>query len=370
MKKKSFSDTLDSHGFDIDFYEQGNKHKSMEGYDLKFHSDLGSESIFSSEEEDEYDISVCYVLWDNVYYVKYLYISLISQILFTDILKVSNIQIIVSENLYPLVLEVFEPFLDSDIDLNIKKYEHKTITRNGVTGQLYVNKLNKYVVTLLDDLDSEVLILSDCENFFYGKQTELYSNIWQSYKSDDEFPILGCKVYRNKSVFLGRREALSPLIYDDEEYINWFVKRLGVDKENFKNKMISRNAWYLTCFFVFDKEKFSADNKEWEEYINWCSQYSFYCDETVYLSYAECVGDYDIRDLSYIDNFRFVPSRECETFYNKNVYNRIGAFHPLHSGQRDDWIPVFYDELIERFDILVQKVSDKKSSIEQELPQY
>lgn len=375
MKKKAFSDIIDSLGFGEEiFYEQGVKHESMQGYDLHFFSNSDILESFSGENKNEYDITVCYILWDNIFYVKYLYLSILSQILFTDVLKISEIKIIVGNELYPLVLEVFEPFFESDLNLSIKKFDNKTVTRNEVTGQLQVSKLNKYIVSLFEDIDSEVLILSDCENFFYGKQSEVYSNIWESYKNDgDNFPVLGCEeAIPYYSVFLNRRKDLSPLIYDDEEYINWFVKRLDVDENDFRDKIVNkRNNWFLTCFFIFDRDKFSPDDEEWREHVNWCSQYSFYCDETVYLTYAKCVGDYDIQDLSYIDDFRFVHSSQCENFYNKNNYQETGAFHPLHgSNSKGGWVQDFYDEIVERFDILVQKVLDKNSTIEQELPQY
>lgn len=356
---------------DTSFYKQGIKHNSMADYDLDVYRKSDFFQYFSRSEE-EYDITVCYTLWDNMFYVKYLYISLLSQLLFTDILNIKEIRIIVGDGLYPLVKGVLKPFLESDLQIKLQKVENQKVKRSNVTGELYLSGLNKYVVSLFEDIDSELLILSDCESFMYGKKGRVYSDIWNRYKSKENLPILGCEEHTpNRSVFLKRREDLAPLTVDDEEYIQWCSKRLDVSEDDFKEKIINIDNWFLTCFFAFDRDKFSYEDQDWENYVEWSSQYCMYCDESVYFTYGKGKKNYEFEDLSYINELTFVHLEESRIFFNKSSYEQTAVFHPLHGGYSEEsWISDFYDEIIDRFDKLVENVLVEEKSFRSVLPQY
>lgn len=357
--------------------DAGGKHDTILDYSLDIFTDhSGISEAFDCEDIDsEIDLTLCYSVWRTPLYVKYLYLSFLSQILYTDISKVDKVYIITDNYLEHIVWEVFRPFTDLDnFDLEIKNINSHTLVESHVASDILTpRRINKYIISFLEDIrETELLLLSDSESFTYGKPTNIYSKIYRQYKNENgNFPIIGCREEDEESVFLERRKNLATMIATDGEYVNWFCRRLGVSREEFIKKMIKNKDWYLTCWFLYDNEKFSIEDEKWRDFVEWCRLYGFYCDESVYLSYGRCCKDYDFEDLDYINGLKFIYSEKCKNFYRKEEYDTLGVMHPLHGEySTDDWVTNLYDSIQFDFMVLMGDLLNEGKTLKTELPQY
>lgn len=324
------------------------------------------------------DVTVCYTLWQNPLYVKLLYLSFLSQVLYSDILNVKKFVVVTDYKLEPLVWDVFRPLAQAhseNFELEVKAIDRQRVVWSDVAPNVRMPvRLNKYVVSTLDELrETDLLVLSDCESFIYGKRGQIYKQLYSQYSESDNFPVLGCEetLNKNKSVFLERREDLANMIHDDEEYINWCAKRLGVSKKGFINKVVKRDNWFLTCWFVFDNEKYKPSSSKWQDYVEWSSLYSMYCDESIYLTYGWCAEDYQVKDVDFVDGLKFIHSPQCKNFFKRSEYKKTGIVHPLHGRWAQNfWVQDFYDSIQDEFEVKLKQAMDEEVSFRELLPQY
>lgn len=398
MDIKTFNQLARDHGFDeiadlkdpkyttikdypVDLYL---KHSELafvddlDHHEIDYNPDLEVSGSSYRSDDDIIDVTVCYTLWDNPIYVKMLYLSLQSQLLYTDILNVKKFQIVVDRKLEAIVWDIFRVFENSfsgNFELDIKTINSEVLVaspmaRNTMTPQ----RINKYVISLHEDMrETELLILSDCESFMYGKKAPVYRNLYNQYKNTKNFPVLGCQEYpeEGSSVFLDRREQLAGMMENDEEYINWCSYRLNIDQDEFKDIIVNRYDWFLTCWFVFDNEKYATYDQHWRDYVEWSRVYSMYCDESIYLTYGLCADDYDVEDLSFIDGLRFLHSHQCEEFFLNSNYDVTGVVHPLHGEYSEDmWVQDFYDTIQTEFRKTLEYAHENGVSFRDILPQY
>ncbi len=329
------------------------------------------------KEEAVQDVTVCYTLWQNPLYVKLLYLSFLSQILYSDILNVKKFVIVTDYKLEPLVWDVFRPFAQDhsgNFELEVKAVDRQRVVWSDVAPNVRMPvRLNKYVVSTFDDLrKTDLLVLSDCESFIFGEKSQIYSQLHSQYSESDNFPVLGCEENHNSSsVFLQRREDLANMMHDNEEYVNWCAKRLEVSKDNFVDKVVKRNNWFLTCWFVFDNEKYKLNDSHWQDYVEWSNLYSMYCDESIYLTYGWCAEDYTVKDVKVINGLEFIHSPYCESFFEQDEYDKTGIVHPLHGKWAEDfWVHDFYDSIQDGFEAELKQAMSEKVSLRELLPQY
>lgn len=382
--KRRFNDIAEMFGFkNIPNYTDP-KYTTIKDYPVWVYSSpyqispvFGETDESLSDESEKVDVTVSYILWQNPIYVKMLYLSFLSQVLYSDVFNVKKFIIYTDLKLEDLVWEVFRPFTQAQegksfqIEIRAIHDEH-LIYSEGVKNFLTPTRINKHLISTNDRLRStKLLTISDCESFLYGKPTPVYRQIEDQYNETDNFPVLGCREETpGRSVFLERRKSLAGMMYDDDEYIGWVEKRLGLDRETFENEFVCKDYWYLTCFFIYDSEKYNPNDEDWREYLEWARAYGLLCDESVYLTYGYKKG-YDVDDLSYIDNFRFVHAYQCEKFFNQDDPQSLGVLHPLH-GQyiEDKRVQKYYDHFQNEFEVKLEQAHEQGVSFRELLPQY
>jgi len=361
--KNEFQNIADERGFERipDFEDEKYatiKEYPVDVYNKDYLSENWEEAYKEIEmEEEEIDLNLVYALWQNPIYVKLLYISFISQLLYTDISNVKKITFVSDEKLADLIEDLFGYWIHESENLQI---EHITVNSQELIYSEVANNtqiprlMNKYLISLFDDVrETEYILISDCESFPFGVKTPVYKNIYQSYKNENDFPVLGCHV-EDSNVFLNRRKHLAGMMYNDQEYIDWCCRRLQVNRQEFVNNIVNMGHWYLTCWFGYGEDKYNSDS--WEEYVYWSRAYSMYCDESIYLTYGICKEDYKVEDISYIDDLQFVHAFNCEKFFREKGNNEFGILHPLHGKYvKDFWVQDFYDFIQNEFQKLIEE---------------
>jgi len=265
VKLERFNSIASDHGYDEIEDRDDPKHDTIKDYDLfVYRSPWFLKPLRSStvKEDEKVSVTLCYVLWQNPLYVKLLYISILSQLLYTDVINLERIKIYTGEELQELVWDVFSPFTEDggegslDFEVEIESLGNKEYMYSNVANNvLQPKRLNKYVTSLEKDIrEDDLLVISDCESFTFGNELDVYSKIHSSYLEHEDFPVLGCRT-QNQNVFLKRRKDLAGMFFNDDEYINWAIRRLNVSKEEFIEKIVKLNHWFLTCWFVFDNQK-------------------------------------------------------------------------------------------------------------------
>lgn len=276
-------------------------------------------------------ITVAYIIWGQPAYVAFSYLSMLSQIIYTDILD-CNVVVVTDEKLYGVATSMFD-----HLGVTVKSIDttHK--------------KLNKYSITEFSDLrNSDLLLVVDCDSFIYGNQTDIYRKLHSRYMDNStSFPVLMCSEVAGTSVFRARRPHLAKRMYDDNEYIDWFVDNLDLDKDAFIREFVDVPHWHLSCVIGYDKNMFSTP--DWFEYSNKAREMDFWCDETIYLAYAYKMKK-QVSDLSYVPGFEYVFSHNVQSFLSKEHHNSTGIVHPLHGSYGKDMrIVGLYDEYQEKF---------------------
>lgn len=275
---------------DINPYEIGNKKKFL---NLK----LIDPPFFNGRIKD-YDMKgggdmvvVCHV-WGDLDYLKYLYISLLSNYLFTDISEF-DLKIFVGNELMKegeeKVRELFFPFTD----------------------QIYFkDNPYKYFTTFYDEVEEyEFIAHIDSDLFFYGKKRNFYTSIlkyFRKYKREGkECPYIcfGDYKYRSNEFRLCNwaigRDVVNPQNYDEVK--NFLVRcPLDFDRNDITNWL--KNAiWPWNIFYSYNKENYSDD--EFGSFIKWWYQETneWWEEEKIYWIYSN-FKNYSLKGINDIFN--------------------------------------------------------------------
>lgn len=343
--------------------EEDEKYTTIVDYEIDVYENTANKINF----DPKYDITLAYIAWDDPVYLKFAYLSILSQLIYTDIQDIKPV-VLVDSKLYQDAISLFDGLKVPVYQYNTSGYQFSD--RIGVP---VTNRINKYIMASNPLLrETELLLISDCDSFVFGKQTPIYKKIWEAYKQEDQFPVLMCKENTpNRSVFLERRESLARMMYDDEEYIQWVCRRLNLDVETFKEEFVYSDHWWLSCWIMYDNTKFSSEH--WKTYSDWSAAYSMWCDETIYLTYSYQQGS-DIEDLSYIDGLEYVGVDHVdrsEEFWNKKQHDTLGVVHPLHGENAKNLnAQNYYNHYQERFREIYNECLENGKTLREYLSQY
>lgn len=244
-------------------------------------------------------LCVVYTVWSNHYYVKFLYLSLLSQLKTTDIEK-QDIRIFTDETCHEYITHLLAPLIDKSKII---------VVPQGLSL--------KYAIPLHSELKKfEKLVFFDSDAFVLGKQTNFYSTLLQLKGLVYMYQLKGVSGVE----MFNRRKRDLPTTYDMNDFF---------DKKWIQN-LISSN-WHLSGFTMFDRRVYQNSNGGYrEEYVNHIIEPLFKhhrCDETIWLSYLYKMG-YEVHPVNNI--VKWVDSTTFKHFWDSFSETRDASFvHPV-----------------------------------------
>jgi hypothetical protein len=260
-------------------------------------------------------IAAVYQTWSTEAYLPYMYHSLLSQILYTDILDKADIYIYVEEHFHEYTVHQFSGLIDPSAIIKVPKW-------NAV----------KYQVTSDERLkDYEIVVVSDSDMFYFTEQpSKLYQKIEDYYRFGNGILLVKDDGKQADETFWSRHLYLNNGIPKKGQYLNFFDKQLGLTPEFLKD-WLDNNNWYVSPFFAYRPKDFV--NEEYKQYAQACADNSFYCDETVWIMWAlankiDIVGVQDAIDL--VDVVLEFPGDTFMEFRgSRMISNSLSLVHPL-----------------------------------------
>lgn len=253
-----------------------------------------------------------YQTWSTEAYLPYIYHSLLSQMMYTDILKKSDVYIFVDDERHAYASFLFQHIIHKDNIIKVKKWDAV-----------------KYKVTSHPVLQQyETVVVVDSDMFFYSKSVNnLYQNIENWYKDNSGILLIEDKTPADET-FWSRRQYLNDSI-PEEEYIDFLVDNTTLEKKEFE-KWLGDGVWSVSPFFVYQPKDFV--NEKYNEFAELCSSKEFLCDETVWIVWAKA-NNIPIKAVqNEIDGvsitFEFTENN-LEEYVDKFKEGEIALIHPL-----------------------------------------
>jgi hypothetical protein len=294
--------------------------------------DLGEGKFYTNTGDKK--IAVVYQTWSTEWYLPYIYHSMLSQMMYTDVLEMADIYLFVDEERYDFAIHLFRNLIAQDQIIKIQKeFAVKyMITTNPI--------LKKY----------EVVSVVDADMFFYSDtKVDFYKNVLTHTEKSDQ-PIAINVSNDAPSVFFGRRDNLCTSI-PQSEYINFMADSLSVQPDDVKHWLIN-SQWALSCIFIY-KTKFFDDPKYYKHALinTYAKQY---CDETVWLGWTAMHGlkTLDVTDDLGYDVIISIPFEM--SILEENKPGKLLLIHPLVGTYRiNDDMVAFIKQIQDNFRLFV-----------------
>lgn len=215
-------------------------------------------------------IAVVYQTWSTEAYLPYMYHSIMSQILYTDIVEKCDIHIFVDEERYEYTKWLFRNLVDESSI--IKTSRMMTV---------------KYMVTCHPVLHKyKAVTVCDSDMFFYSENKHnLYELIDRKFDESNDILMIGDNL-SSETIFWRRHKDLNNKV-KKEDYIDYFVKNSGIYRDNLE-KWLKETSWYLSPIFVYNPKTYI--NPAYYKFAVTCAYNEFYCDETVWMIWAIARG--------------------------------------------------------------------------------
>jgi hypothetical protein len=260
----------------------------------------------------EKSIVTIYQTWSTEAYMPYMYHSLLSQIMYTDILEKSDVYIFVDEERHEYAKFLFQHIIHEDNIIKVPKWDAV-----------------KYKVTSHPILRQyETVVVIDSDMFFYSKtKNNIYQNIEDWYKINSGILLIEDKTPADET-FWSRRKYLNHVV-SEEEYIDFLVDNTDLNKEEFET-WLETGVWSVSPFFAYQPKTFV--NEEYIKFAEICSDKEFLCDETVWLVWAKAnkipvrAVQHEIEGVSITLEF---TEKNLEEYIDNLPANVISLIHPL-----------------------------------------
>lgn len=254
-----------------------------------------------------------YQTWSTEAYMPYLYHSLLSQIMYTDIVEKSDVYIFVDEDRYDYAKFLFRHIIHEDNIIKLKKWD--TV---------------KYKVTSHPILQNyETVVVVDSDMFFHAREkNNLYQNIENWYKENSGVLIIQDLLNAGET-FWKRRKDLNHSI-PAEDYIDFFVDEIGLNKEEFEN-WLENGVWSVSPFFAYQPKTFV--NEKYVKFAETCANKEFLCDETVWLVWCKANQipiksiHHELEHVTITFNF---TENNLENYLLHTPHLGISLIHPLN----------------------------------------
>lgn len=261
-------------------------------------------------------IAVVYQTWSTPMYMPYIYHSMLSQIMYTDICEVADTFLFVDEEQYDNAKIQFKHILD---EKNIIKEERLNVV--------------KYMIPthpILENYDAVVIVDSDMFFWQTNGSSSFYFDILKRFQENDNQFIMLETEDASFEILEERRENLCKRV-DKKDYMNFLSKSSGCSKKEF-SKYLQDSNWFLSCLFAYSPKQLYQAEYNWHATRNKIVRQ--YCDETVWITWAFS-KNIKINDLYKDCGWKFHLTYENSDLeeYDKD---KLQLIHPLTGPNREN----------------------------------
>jgi hypothetical protein len=315
---------------------EGMKFHTMNNYTLPF-----IESRLEKPKRSENPrLCVVYQVWGNHNYLKFLYLSVLSQIAYTDILD------------YDIKIFLGKGFVN-DVGSSILE----RLLPEGSVIPVNDGLSLKYGLTTHPHLQNyDVVSVIDTDAFWYhpqGKRTNVYAKMLELYDSGFNGLIMAPDPDLAKTVFWQRRDTLNSNI-PAKHYVEYFTRNANTDIDRLTDFIEGDKDWFLSCLFVYGKDHFKEP--EYAKYAMTCLYDELLCDETVWMMWG--MGhDYEITGMDETGFLRWVGAHNFDEYWlNRENEDSISYIHPVQGDHCYNLrIQELYDAIVEDYSKNIKK---------------
>ena len=307
------------------------KFHTMNGYNLPF---FENDSNIPKRAKNA-RLCVVYQVWGNHNYLKFLYLSILSQLVYTDILDF-DIKIFLGKG---FVNDVGASLIDRLLpEGSIIPVNDGLSLKYGLTSHPH---LQNYDVVSVVDTDA----------FWYhpkGEKTNVYQKMLDLYDSGFDGLIMAPDPDLASSVFWQRRDTLNTNI-PAEHYKNYFYRNANTDEKRLTDFVDHDKNWFLSCLFVYGKNQFREPS--YGKYALTCLYDELLCDETVWMMWG--LGhDYEIENMNNTGFLRWVGANDFDRYWSneKNSEDVLSYIHPVQGDHCYNMSLIkLYDKIVEDY---------------------
>lgn len=216
-------------------------------------------------------IAVVYQIWGTEGYIPYVYHSIISQILYTDINEMCNIFVFVDDVRHEYVTWLLRNILDPTSIIKVKEVDAV-----------------KYMVTCHPVLNEyEIVSFIDSDMFFWSPSSiryDFYKSIEKHFiKNNNSVLLLNNGLVPVNEVLWHRKEVICGEISNDD-FTKLIIEGTGMEPNVFEDWLYN-DKWAMSGVFVYTKNTFNDTN-----YYKYAKQNTIInqkCDETVWNSWLK-----------------------------------------------------------------------------------
>lgn len=257
-------------------------------------------------------IASVYQIWGTEGYIPYIYHSIISQIMYSDVQEKANIFIFTDEGRYVYVSWLFRNILSPESIIKVK----------GINAV-------KYMIPNHEALkDYEIVSFIDSDMFFWSPQGTKYP----FYKTVESY----FELNKNKVILLGmdpnsvfnilyqRKETLCPDV-SIEDYTRIIINGSGMSGEIYSN-WVNNDTWKMSGVFIYENTIFK--HPKYIEYSKMHADIGQKCDETVWNSWMKARN---IETIDLIEGLDFHYSLYLDDSLNQYMDQNDSLYllHPI-----------------------------------------
>lgn len=324
VSTKEFFNILSKGIVDQGHRKSAARHINIKEYELELDSNFPDKikELRSSANSVKSDVCVVYTVWDNFEYVKYAYLSILSNYLCTD-LERFDLKIIISGEIakFGNYLKPFFESLGADVLID------KGLKFKYVIPQVYSNY--------------EAVFNVDADMFFLGGHTELYSKLFRRYKTmeSDSFFKTPYLVYGEDKLSPTKRRFHLPMRVagpnkfgmedlDKDKFMDYWVDEVEFLDLTKKDLMINFNdEWIWNIFSLFTPDLFNTT--KFDKLCSLARELEIWDDEFIYTLYfwdkkIPTIYLKNFNDLNFIKKGRTpesVPDDKVSIVHPTNEHN-------------------------------------------------
>ena len=306
------------------------KFHTMNNYQLPYFKRVSK----TVEKPENSRLCVVYQVWGNHNYLSFLYLSILSQLAYTDMLDY-DVKIFLGKGFVNDVgASVLERFLPEGSIIPVS---------DGLSL--------KYGLTTHPHLQNyDVVCVIDTDAFWYnpsGKKSNVYSKILDLYDNGMDGLIMAPDPDPADDVFWQRRDTLNYNI--PEIHYKEYFERNGKTDINRLDDFLKNDKWFLSCLFIYGKKHFKEPG--YAQYAITCLYDELLCDETVWMMWG--MGhDYKITDMNDTEPLNWIGPQEFDSFWKRKTIkdDTLYYIHPVQGNHCYNMrIQELYDEISEDY---------------------
>ena len=261
-------------------------------------------------------IAVVYQTWGTPMYMPYIYHSMLSQIMYTDIMEAADTFLFVDEESYKNAKIQFKDIIEDDHIISEFK---GSVVKYMIPAH---NRLQKY----------DAVVIVDSDMFFWqtSGKSNFYSDILRIFQNRINQFIMLRTVDKSKDILEERRANLCSSV-KKEDYLKFLCNSSGCDVEKMTDYM-NTTFWYLSCIFAYSPKYLCDRDYFLHAFSN--MKVKQYCDETVWITWAVK------KEIQIYDLYNKFGWRYFLTYNNGDLdkfkEDKLHLIHPLTGPNREN----------------------------------